>query len=92
MVGLGLGYYSEQAFEAIHYDFLKFEEHCSVSKDHKDYRMKMMAIVQRYNSLHMGYKCKLLIYSIYSINSYIIMYFQKYSRLLKYIQESSFSI
>ena len=42
MVGLGLGYYSEQAFEAIHYDFLKFEEHCSVSKDHKDYRMKMM--------------------------------------------------
>ena len=54
MVGLGLGYYSEQAFEAIHYDFLKFEEHCSVSKDHKDYRMKMMAIVQQYNSLHMG--------------------------------------
>ena len=48
----GLGYWSEQAFEAIHADFKSEWEKVKVGLDHKDYINVLKEAIIRYNAKH----------------------------------------
>ena len=48
----GLGYWSEQAFEAVHANFKQSWENVKVDIDHTEYLPKLKNSVTRYNSSH----------------------------------------
>lgn len=48
----GLGFYSEQAFEAVHHDFLSVWKYFKVSENHSNYDNKLRSAVRRFNSRH----------------------------------------
>lgn len=50
--GLGLGFFSEQAMESVHFDFKSTWEINKVTIDHPDYPKKLLRAVCQYNSLH----------------------------------------
>ena len=49
----GLGYWSEQAFEAVHANFKLSWENVKVDIDHTEYLPKLKNSVTRYNASHM---------------------------------------
>ena len=51
--GIGLGFFSEQAMESVHYDFLKSSwEMNKVAANHPDHPKKLLRAVCSYNALH----------------------------------------
>lgn len=48
----GLGYFSEQAMESVHFDFSKTWETNKVAPTHSNYSEKLLSAVCRYNGLH----------------------------------------
>lgn len=52
VTGLGLGKFSEQASESVHYDFLKVWEHYKVPEENVNFSHKLLRAVVKYNSLH----------------------------------------
>lgn len=50
--GKGLGFYSEQAMEAVHADFKKIWEKYKLKKDHPNYHEHLLKAVCEYNSQH----------------------------------------
>ena len=48
----GLGYWSEQAFEAVHADFKLCWESMKVDIDHPEYLDKLLACIIRWNDRH----------------------------------------
>ena len=48
----GLGYFSEQAFEAMHYDIKGLWERVKVSSGHPEFGERLKAAVTAYNSKH----------------------------------------
>lgn len=51
--GQGLGYFSEQAMEAVHCDFKATWNNYKISKDHEDYFTNLLRSTCVYNSLHL---------------------------------------
>lgn len=51
--GIGLGFFSEQAMESVHFDFKSFWEKNKVAENHPDYAKKLLRAVCQYNSLHL---------------------------------------
>ena len=50
---LGLGWYSEQAFESVHSDFSAAWERVKVPMDHPEFGARLLACISAYNSKHM---------------------------------------
>ena len=51
----GLGWYSEQAFEAMHYDMLQEWERVKISDhNHPDFGAKLLKFVLGYNARHLN--------------------------------------
>ena len=46
----GLGYWSEQAFEAVHADFKQSWDSVKVDIDHPDYLSKLLSCITRWNA------------------------------------------
>ena len=49
---VGLGYWSEQAFESVHADFKAEWESVKVDIDHPDYLDKLVKCIARWNARH----------------------------------------
>lgn len=52
-VGKGLGFYSEQAIEAVHADFKSTWAKYKVATSHSEYSKQLLRAVQEYNSKHL---------------------------------------
>ena len=50
---VGLGYFSEQAFEAMHHDVKVIWEKVKVGLDHPNFSEKLRSFVVAYNSKHL---------------------------------------
>lgn len=50
---MGLGYFSKQAIESVHYDFQNIWEQHKVAKNHPEYFKKFLRATCAYNSLHL---------------------------------------
>ena len=49
----GLGYFSEQASESVHYDFNAWWEKFKVHSTHPDFGSRLLNAVSRYNAQHL---------------------------------------
>ena len=49
----GLGFWSEQAMEAVHADFKKSWDNIKVDKDHELYLTRLSECIARYNARHL---------------------------------------
>ena len=50
--GVGLGFYSEQASESVHYDFKQTWNNYKVKENHPDFAKNLLKAVLKYNALH----------------------------------------